>query len=104
MDVTIGLSIALAVSLIVNLWQYNRETTVIEFTPEPDPDGIVQTSKHLGRIANRRVALMEHHYHNDKDKRYAWVARKLRLHDPNLTDNEIDNYIKHGLTNVRNLR
>jgi len=104
MDVTIGLSIALAVSVIVNVYLYNREPLYIEYEPEPDPDGIVQTSKHLGRIANRRVALMEHHYPNDKAKRHAWVARKLRLHDPSLTDLDIDNYIKHGLTNVRNLR
>jgi len=104
MDVIIALSVALGISLIVNVYFYTREPMLIDFTPEPDPDGIIQTSKHLGRIANRRVALMEHHYHNDKDKRHAWVARKLRLHDPYLTDLEVDNYIKHGITNVRKLR
>ena len=103
----IGLGICLVlltISLIVNLYQYRNQTPIIEFDPEalePDPDGIVQTRKHLGRIANRRVALMEHHYHNDKAKRHAWVSHKLLLHDPSLTQLDIDNYIKHGLINVR---
>ena len=104
MDVTIALAVSLGISLVVNIYFYTRDPMLIEFTPEPDPDGIVQTSKHLGRIANRRVALMEFHYFDDKAKRHAWVARKLRLHEANLTDREVDNYIKHAITNVRKLR